>query len=243
METVPLVPVELERLRRLSTCVVASAIETFRVRLPNAGFADSTIRCIFEDRPSVAGYAATARIRTSNPPMEGRGYYYERTDWWKHILSIPTPRIVVIEDVDRPAGRGAFIGEVNANILLALGCCGLVTNGAVRDLDEVRPTNFQMFAGSVSVSHAYAHVFDFGGTIEVGGLEIRPGDLIHGDRHGVQTIPSEIAAKVPAVAQEILQHRQHLVGLCRSPEFSLDELRKAIEHADAESRPNPTTNR
>ena len=163
-------PANLEQLRRLTTCVVASAIETFRVRLPNTGFADSSIRCIFGEQPPIAGYAATARIRTANPPMEGHGYSYERTDWWNHILSIPAPRIVVIEDVDEPAGLGAFIGEVNANILLALGCEALVTNGAVRDLNEVRQTGFQMFAGNVSVSHAYAHIFDFGGPVKVGGL-------------------------------------------------------------------------
>ncbi|MGC1490894.1 MAG: RraA family protein, partial [Candidatus Acidiferrum sp.] len=180
-------PASLEQLRRLSTCVVASTVETFRVRLPNTGFADSSIHCIFKDRLPTVGYAATARIRSTSPPMEGRGYYYERTDWWNHILSIPAPRVVVIEDVDTPAGLGAFIGEVNANILLALGCAGLVTNGSVRDLEQVRLTGLQMFAGSVSVSHAYAHVFDFGCPVEIGGLKIQPGDLIHGDRHGVQT--------------------------------------------------------
>lgn len=222
-------PADLDQLGRLSTCIVASAIETFRVRLPNAGFTDSSIRCVFEDRTPMAGYAATARIRSASPPMEGHGYSYERTDWWNHILSIPAPRVVVIEDVDNPPGLGAFIGEVNTNILLALGCLGLVTNGSVRDLDEVGLTRFQMFAGNVSVSHAYAHVFDFGGMVEIGGLKIKPGDLIHGDRHGVQTIPLEIVEKVPAVALEILERRQHIIELCRSADFSLDELHKAIK--------------
>jgi 4-hydroxy-4-methyl-2-oxoglutarate aldolase len=228
-------PADLEELRRLSTCVVASAIEMFRVRMPNTGFADSTIRCMFADRPPMVGYAATARIRSSNPPMEGHGYYYERTDWWDHILSIPLPRVVVIEDADDPPGLGAFIGEVNANILLALGCLGLVTNGSVRDLGDVGLTRFQMFAGNVSVSHAYAHVFDFGDVVSVGGLEVRPGDLIHGDRHGVQTIPLEVAGKVPAAASEILQHRQHVIELCRSSEFSVSKLRKAIKEPDPKS--------
>ncbi len=157
-------PADLEQLRRLSTCIVASAIEGFQVRLPNAGFTDSSISCIFKNRLPLIGYAATARIRSKNPPMVGHGYHYERTDWWNHILSIPAPRVVVIEDVDDHPGLGAFIGEVNANILLALGCLGLVTNGSVRDVDQVGLTRFQMFAGGVSVSHAYAHIFDFGGT-------------------------------------------------------------------------------
>ena len=229
-----LAPAQFEEFRRLSSCIVASSIETFRVRLPNTGFADCKIKCMFEDRLPMVGYAATARIRSSNPPMEGRGYYYDRTDWWNHILSIPEPRVVVIEDMDEPAGLGAFIGEVNANILLALECVGLVTNGGVRDLGEVGLTRFHMFAGNVSVSHAYAHVFDFGGTVEVGGLKIRPGDLVHGDR-GIQTIPLQIAAKVPAVAREIPQRRHHLVGLCRSGEFSVSSLREAINESDFKS--------
>ncbi len=218
----------LEQFRRLSTCVVASAIESFRVRLPNTGFADSSIRCVFEDRPPMVGYAATARIRTATPPMEGGSYSYERTDWWNHILSIPHPRIVVIEDLDTPPGVGAFVGEVNANILVALGCAGLVTNGGVRDLNAVRAAEFQMFAAGAAVSHAYAHIVDFGEAVEIGGLTVRPGDLIHGDRHGVQTIPSEIAAQIPATARDILLRRQYLVGVCRSPEFSIEKLRHAI---------------
>lgn len=230
MTTRMIKPGQLEQFRRLSTCLVASAIETFHVRLPNTGFADSSIRCIFEDQPAMIGYAATARMRSSNPRMETtKTYdYYDRTDWWNNILSIPAPRIVVIEDVDEPAGLGAFVGEVHANILLSLGCIGIVTNGAVRDLPDIRPTEFQMFAGNVSVSHAYSHIFDFGGRVEVGGLQVHPGDLVHGDCHGVQTIPLEIADKVPAAAREIRQRRHQLVGLRRSADFTLEKLRQVI---------------
>jgi len=223
---------EIDQFRGLSTSVVASAIELFRVRLPNTGFCDSTVRCIFQNRQPVVGYATTARVRASKPPMERFGYSYERTDWWNHILSIPAPRVVVIEDLDKPAGLGAFVGEVNSNILLALGCVAVVTNGAVRDLNEVRPIVFQMFAGNVAVSHVYAHILDFGGLIVVGGLAIKPGDLIHGDLNGVQTIPLEIADQVPAMAQKIQQRRQRLIQSCRSANFSVDELCNAIEVPD-----------
>jgi 4-hydroxy-4-methyl-2-oxoglutarate aldolase len=223
-------PVQLEQFRRLTTCLVASAIETFRVRLPNTGFADSRIHCIFKDQPSMIGYAATARMQSSNPPMEPGKYYdyYDRTDWWNDILKIPTPRVIVIEDMDHPPGLGAFVGEVHANILLALGCVGIATNGAVRDIPDIRPTEFQMFAGNVSVSHAYAHIFDFGCPVEIAGLKVRPGDLVHGDCHGVQTIPLEIADKVPDAAREIRQRRHQLVGLRRTADFTLERLRQTI---------------
>jgi len=227
MNSEPFTAALLDELGRLSTCVVDSAIETFGVRLRNAGFADASIRCIFNDRPSMVGYAATARIRSAEPPMQGHGYY-DRTDWWNHIRTVPAPRVVVIQDIDHPPGLGAFVGEVHANILLALGCVGLVTNGGVRDLREIARTPFQMFAGNVSVSHAYAHVFDFGGTVEVGHLKVNPGDLIQGDRHGVQTIPHEIATMVPGRATQILEYRKRIIAKCQCADFSLGQLRAAI---------------
>ncbi len=145
MNVEPLMPLQLEQLRSLSTCVVASAIETFGVRLRNKGFSDSRLHCIFEDLPTTVGYAATARIRSADPPMEGHSYY-DRGAWWDSLLKIPAPRVVIIEDVDSKPGLGAFIGEVHANILLALGCVAVVTNGAVRDLPDFaqeRPATFR----------------------------------------------------------------------------------------------------
>jgi len=127
------------------------------------------------------------------------------------------------------------VGEVNANILLALGCGGLVTNGGVRDLDEVKPTGFQMFAGNVCVSHAYAHIFDFGGPVKLGGLLIQPGELIHGDGHGVLTIPADIAPELSRVADEIMSRRERLIDVCHSPDFSPDLLRRAIQESELQS--------
>lgn len=223
-----LAPALLEPYRRLSTCVVASAIEMFRMRLPNSGFADSRVRCMFPDSSPVIGYAATARIRTSDPPMEGHSYYF-RTEWWNEILRVPAPRVIVVEDLDDPPGLGAFVGEVHASILQALGSVALVTNGSVRDIPAIKKSGFQLFAGNVAVSHAYAHVFDFGGPVKVGGLKIDPGDLVHADLHGVQTIPLEVAAKVPDTAEEIRERRQFFIKLCRSRDFSLESLRAAME--------------
>jgi regulator of RNase E activity RraA len=104
-----------------------------------------------------------------------------------------------------------------------------MTNGAVRDLPDIESTGFQLFAGNVAVSHAYAHLFDFGGEVEVGGLKVRPGDLLHGDCHGVQTVPLEIAPQVPRVAREILARRQEIIGLCRSTAFSIEKIQRAIQ--------------
>ena len=223
-----LAPAQLDQLRQLDSCTVANAIETFDVRLRNKGFTDSSIHCIFEDFPPMVGYAATIRIRTSEPPMEGHSYYY-RLDWLDHLLTIPQPRVLVIEDSDKFPGLGSYVGDVHANILAALGCVGVVTNGTVRDVSVTRALNFQMFAHNLSVSHAYAHIFDIGKPVEVGHMQVRPGDLIHGDRHGVQTIPLEIADKIPAVAQEMTAQEEEITRLCQSPGFTLETLRATVE--------------
>lgn len=217
----------LEALRQLDSCSVANAIEKFGVRLRNSGFADSTVRCIFEDFPPMVGYAATIRVRTADPPMDGDSYYY-RLDWLDHLLSVPTPRVLVIQDLDRQPGLGSFVGDVHANILRALGCVGVVTNGAVRNVDAARAIKLQMFAGNLSVSHAFAHLFDFGGPVEVGHMHVQPGDLLHGDRHGVQTVPIEIAEKVPAVAQRMCGEEREIIELCQSSSFSLEKLRSDV---------------
>jgi 4-hydroxy-4-methyl-2-oxoglutarate aldolase len=220
---------QLDALRSLDTCTVSNAIETFGVRLRNTGFADSSIRCIFDDLPPMVGYAATARLRSGSPPMQG-GSYHDRTDWWQYVLEVPPPRIVVLQDVDKEPGIGAFLGDVHAAIMRALGCVGYVTNGAVRELPTIHKMGLHLFAGKVAVSHAYAHIFDYGAPIEIGGLELHPGDLLHGDRHGLLMIPKLVAGDVPQAAEKQRQTENRIISFCESGNFSLERLRDVLKN-------------
>jgi len=221
---------ELEPLRRLTSCQIADAIETFGVRLRNEGFMDASVRGVFPQLPPMVGYAVTARISTSEPPMTGRAYP-DRTDWWNYLRTIPSPRVVVLEDVDRRPGRGSCAGEVHAHIFKALGCAGLVTNGAVRDLQAVESLGFAFFAGNVAVSHVYFRLFEFGVPVEVGDLKVSPGDLLHGDRHGVISIPLSIAREVPAAAKKVAARERLVLEVADSPNPSLEELRRAVQQS------------
>ncbi len=220
----------LEELQRLDTCTVSNAIEQFHVRTRNEGFVNGSVHCMFPHFSPRVGYAATARIRTSSTPIAGR-WYYERIDWWSYLLTIPAPRFVVVEDVDHIPGLGALFGEIHAYISKALGATAYVTNGAVRDVAGIEAAGVQAFAGSIAVSHAYAHIVEFGEPIEIGGLQIRPGDLLHGDRNGVHSIPFSIAAEIPRMATEMLETEKELIDFCRSPDFSFQKLSEKIQHA------------
>jgi len=212
-------------LRRFGTCTVSNAVERFQIRLRNTGFTDATVHCRFPDASPMVGYAVTARLRSGEPPVAG-SRFRDRTDFWNTILTFPAPRILVLQDMDDPPGRGAFVGDVHAAILKALGCVGLLTNGAVRELTGAQKLGFQLFSGNLAVSHAYAHIFDVGAKVQVGGMEIRPAELLHGDRHGVLNIPEQIAAEVPVVAAELEREEQKVIEFCQSGEFSIARLNK-----------------
>lgn len=225
-----------EKLRQLDTCTASNAIERLNVRLRNEGFVSGAVRCQFPQFSPMLGYAVPGRIRTSSPPMAS-SCYYDRMDWWSYVASIPEPRVVVIEDADHTPGVGALIGEIHATIAQALNCVGCVTNGAVRDLAAVQALGFHLFAGSGAVSHAYAHITEFGSAVEIGGLKIQPGDLLHGDRNGVHVIPLEVAIDVPRIANEIVSEERDLIRFCRSDEFSLEKLSEHLHRASRDGRP------
>jgi regulator of RNase E activity RraA len=150
-------------------------------------------------------------------------------DWWSYVLTIPAPRFIVLQDADHVPGVGALVGDIHANIFSALGCVAFVTNGAVRDLPGIEATGLQIFAHSLAVSHAYAHVTDFGEPVEVAGLLVKPGDLLHGDEHGVHSIPASIAGDIPKVAAEIADAEKQFTEFCRSPGFSVEKLSVEID--------------
>jgi 4-hydroxy-4-methyl-2-oxoglutarate aldolase len=222
----PLTPEEIEALRRFSTPSIANAIERFDVRPRHQGFTGPEIRCMFPDLPPIVGYASTATIAAEQPAAPGR--VPKVGDYWDTILSLPAPRIAVIQDLDQPRATGSFWGEVNGNVHRALGCVGAITDGGVRDLEEVRALGFQFLASAAIVSHAYVHLVDFGIPVKVGGLWVQPGDLIHADRHGAIVIPHEIAREVPAAAAEVEHGERAVIEHCQSKEFSVERLQELM---------------
>ncbi len=225
----PLPPDTLAHLRTVTSPTVANAVETFNVRPRTAGYMSSQIRCLFPHLGPMVGYAFTAKCRASAPPpREAAALRFEA---WRALEEITAPRIVVLQDLDDPPGQGAYWGDVQSNIHRALGCIGTITNGGVRDLGEVRALGFHFFAGSVVVSHAYVHLVEVGTPVDVGGLTVRPGDLLHADQHGVVSIPLEIAGRIPEGVAKVDREERVLIAYCQSPGFTrqgLEELYRRL---------------
>jgi 4-hydroxy-4-methyl-2-oxoglutarate aldolase len=219
-------PDTLERLRRFDTCTLSNAIERLNIWPRNEGFVQNAIHCRFPKLPPVLGRAVTATMRSSVTPVKGR-CYYEHPDFWKYVASSRGPQILVIHDSDESLGVGALVGEAYARISRALGCVACVTDGAARDLTGIEALAYQVFSGSVAVSHAYAHVVEFGEPVEIGGMTISPGDLLHGDLHGVHLIPQ--VGSLEVLAEEVLREDRELFELTERRDFSVATLTAKLE--------------
>ena len=229
---------QLEALRAWPSPAISNAIETFGVRARNAGVMSPDIRCHFPEMRPIVGYAVTCTIRASAPPDQDPAANVARGDWYAHIESVPAPRIVVVKDLDQPP-VGSFWGEVNANVHRAFGCAGVVTDGGVRDMEEVRALGFQFLAKEVLVSHAYVHQVEVGVPVTVGGVTVRPGDLLHADLHGCIAIPHDIAAEVPAAAQLVEDRERVIIDYAQSPEFTREGLLERFRGGFTRPREEP----
>jgi len=203
---------------------IANALERTNARPATEGFMGPAIKPRIPDLGPLLGYAVTATIQASRPAESGK--YVDRFEYYEYIQSLPSPRIMVIHDLDAPKPVGSFWGEVHGSLHRALGCIGVITDGGVRDLGPVAALRFHLFAAEVIVSHAHVHLVDFGKPVVVGGLEVKPGDLLFGDEHGVIGIPHDLAKKTAGLCYEVYQAERPSIDFYHSPEFSLEKLRE-----------------
>jgi regulator of RNase E activity RraA len=221
---------EFHDLEILDSCTVANAIERFHLQLRNEGYSEGGLVCRHPHLPPMLGYAMTLKVRTAAPPNKGT-MFLENADWWDALLAVPAPRILVLQDMDRTPGAGALIGNLHVAVLKALGCVGAITNGAVRDVARVENGDFQMFSASVSVSHSYSHIVRVGHSVQVGNMEIKPGDLLHGDANGLVRIPRDLARRIPATAAALRKKEEAVIAYCQSPGFTVAGLRELLAEA------------
>ncbi len=219
---------------QFDTCKIANALEFLKIRLKNEGFTRPGLHCVTGGFPVVLGYAVTCRVKAADPPLKG-SLHFDRLEWWDDISTKPTPSIAVIQDVDHKPGQGAVLSDVHAEVLRALNCLGLVTNGAVRDLPGLVTMGFPTFSQFITASHSYVHLVDFNVPVEILGLQIKPGDLVFVDVHGAIVLPPAAIDDVVRVATEQVAQERTVIDLCRSQQFSIPKLRAALAQTREQS--------
>ncbi len=220
----------IETLRQIDTPTICNALEHIEPAGRTKGFNRRPLVCPFPDMKAIVGFAKTAIIRCSK--AEGNDQRRLRLGYYEHIESGPGPSIAVIQDADETEpGLGAFWGEVQTNIHLALGCAGVVTDGSVRDIPQMAE-GFFVLAGSIMPSHVHADIVDFNCPVTVAGMRVKPGDLIHADRHGAVIIPESAAEMIPHAAALLMRREKLILDACRTPGFSTAQIRAAFLQMD-----------
>lgn len=208
-----LTPSQLAELAKYDTPTVCNVIELWDIRPRSAGYMDQTIQACFPQLPPMVGYALTSTFRSMAPPRGG-DVYGSMTAQIEQFEGLPGPPVIVFQDLDDPVAAATF-GEVMCTTYQAFGARGLITSGTGRDLDQVEAIRFPVFTRGTTCSHGYCHIISVGVPVTVGGITVYPGELLHGDRNGVSTIPHEIASEVPGACQELMAAEDIVLKYCR----------------------------
>ena len=216
---------QAEFLQSIDTPTVCNIVEMVAPERRGHGYTVKHLFCPFPDLPPIVGFAKTVTAKAKDKVSSG-DYMAKRMDYLDYVASEPRPSIAVIEDLDDEVGYGAFWGEVQSNIHKALGCLGVVTNGSIRDIPMIAQ-GFQMLAGSLSPSHAFTHVEDFGIPVTVHGMKVASGDLIHADQHGAVVVPLDIIDRLPAALADINAREARIIKAAKDV-GTVDAIKAAI---------------
>ena len=146
----------------------------------------------------MVGYAITMVIEPSNPAHKEK---YDPRAYREYVANLSGPKIVVVQDLNKPNFVGSTWVEVNSNTHRALGCVGTITDGCIRDLDEMTNAGFKALASRLCVGHAHWCHVRGNCEVEVFGRKIQPGQLIHADKHGFLAIPKKDEKELLEAAQ------------------------------------------
>jgi 4-hydroxy-4-methyl-2-oxoglutarate aldolase len=215
-------------LKTVDTATLANAIELLNLRPRSEGYASLDLKCLFPEFGPMCGYAVTAHAETVTlgAPKTEEAF----VELFEAVERSPKPAIVVMQEIGGDRDRATHAGEVMATIFTRLGAIGLVSDCGVRDLTAVRKIGFHYFARGAVASHAHYRIVRTGVPVEVTGVTIRPGDMLHADENGLITVPESGRDRLPALVETILSKERTLLDQVRSPGFTAARLRGRLFH-------------
>ena len=211
-------------LQQVDTPTVCNAIEVTQGKRGFNRFTRGTMQHSKPGDPAIVGFARTARVSGLAPPTDPADVIRtRRRDYYRSMAGGEGPTAAVIEDVDFPDCIAGWWGEVNVAVHKGLGLKGAITNGVMRDLD-VLDDDFPVLAGSIGLSHGFIHVVEIGTPVNVMGITVAQGELIHADRHGALVIPSEVIMDLGRAIDVVIANEAIVLGPARDPDFDIHKL-------------------
>ncbi len=213
----------ISQLQLIDSPTLSNAIERFQIRPQTSGYAGYDLRCVYPELGPMVGYAVTCTAEsTSEEAKAPRGLL----PLWEALEAAPKPAVLVIKDIGMDRTRSCHLGEVMATTAKALGALGCVSDGGLRDILEIKQLGgFQLFCSGFTVSHGNPVICDVNVEVELSGLPIRPGELLHGDINGLLSVPENVLDSVVEEVERVRNAEREILELARSPDFSLQALK------------------
>lgn len=215
-------------LAEFDTPSLSNAIEKLDVRNRISGFCSREMKCLFPELGSMCGYAVTAEVETMSPETASLDDVF--VDLCAAVELSPGPSVVVLHEVGPHPEFSAHGGEVMSTIFHRMGVVGMVSDGALRDVTEVREMGFHYFAPGMVASHANFRIVNIQVPVTVCGLRIEPGDLLHGDANGLISVPAEGRDKLPELVAEVHKLEKEVMDFAKSDSFAVEGLRRIFTH-------------
>ena len=210
----------IEYLKTVDSPTVSNAIEALKMRAPREGFMPVAVHSLFPQFGRMVGYAVTAQVETVTEcyPLSLDRF----VELYRLVAESPKPAVVAFQEIGGYPDYAAHCGEVMGTIFKRQGAIGLVSDCGVRDIPEVRALGFQYFARGSVVSHANFHIVRVGVPIQIHGVTIATGDILHGDENGLLTVPRGYEKEIVAAVDKIRASERRLMDWVRSDEFNLE---------------------
>jgi 4-hydroxy-4-methyl-2-oxoglutarate aldolase len=218
----PLSDPTLAFLKGIDSPTVANAVETFNLRDRCEGFIGGAVECQFPELGTMVGRALTVTMTSAPGPVASRDGYWQM---WDALDAMDGPVVLAIQDVSGVPHRCAYAGEMMATLAQRLGAVGMVTDGALRDVAEVRAIGFHYFMRYPVVSHGNFSITSVGEPIELDGQRVETGDLLHGDANGIVIIPDQALDGLESAVAGIRERESAQLAYMRSDAFSLADLK------------------
>jgi regulator of RNase E activity RraA len=223
-------------LKKFDTPTISNALDIYRNSRSADGYTKYPFVSANKKLEPIVGIARTAKIKAGNPPtMTPEQVTSIRINYYEYMCKTCTihseaPTVCMIEDLDWPNPIGSFWGEVNVALHKGLGLAGTITSGLLRDLDAI-DKDYQVLANGIGPSHAYVHVLEYGSSINIHGLHVNDGDIIHADQHGAVIIPNEALSMIERGINYMTRKENHLIHAAKQPNFDIEKLKIAWQDA------------
>lgn len=186
-------------------------------------YTDQSLHCIYPELGPRAGYAVTVIYGLPDGNCSGLGFF----DVCKAIEASPKPVVLVIKQdmPERIKNRCGLCGGNMMTAFKALGTVGVISDGPCRDIDEVRPLGMQYMLTGVCAGHGDFGVHAVNTGVEVCGMEVMPGEIIHMDENGAVKFPADRLEDVCRLCERMRREesaKQKALSRCTTAEEAME---------------------